>query len=123
MRGRRWPEGDCNERARKGIQHLGYFLLRFLGGGDLGGGDMMRIVHFVGFRDDRYWNAVKVFGPPHYIHPRWDACARRELDDGDLVVFADDAHEVRMRNFRKENPDFERLMEGFRKAEQSWPVE
>lgn len=48
-----------------------------------------RIVHFVGFKDDRYWNAVKTFGAPHYIHPRWDACARREMDDGDLVVFAD----------------------------------
>jgi hypothetical protein len=53
----------------------------------------MRVVHFVGFKDDRYWSAVKAFGPPHYIHRGWDLRARRELDDGDLVVFADGPHD------------------------------
>lgn len=47
-----------------------------------------RIVHFVGFSDDRYWNAVKVFGPPHIIHPGWDLRAQRDIADGDIVVFA-----------------------------------
>jgi hypothetical protein len=50
---------------------------------------MTRVVHFVGFRDDRYWNAVRVFGRPHYIHRGWDLRARREIADGDLIVFAD----------------------------------
>lgn len=49
----------------------------------------MKVVHFVGFKDDRYWNAVKVFGPPHYIHPGWDMRARREIAPDDLVIFAD----------------------------------
>jgi hypothetical protein len=49
-----------------------------------------RVVHFVGFRDDRFWNAVKVFGRPHFIHRGWDLRARREIDlENDLVVFAD----------------------------------
>ena len=54
---------------------------------------MTRIVHFVGFRDDRYWSAVKVFGPPHYIHRGWDLRARRELAEDDVVVFADGPHD------------------------------
>lgn len=66
---------------------------------------MTRIVHFVGFRDDRYWNAVKAFGPPHYIHRGWDLRAQRELDDGDLVVFAEGAHdqEPRVRSYNDLN--------------------
>ena len=46
------------------------------------------VTHFIGFKDDRYWNAVKVFGPPHYIHPGWDLRALREIAPDDLVVFA-----------------------------------
>lgn len=46
-------------------------------------------VHFVGFRDDRYWNAARVFGLPDFIHPGWDTRARREIAvDLDTVVFA-----------------------------------
>ncbi|TDR94190.1 hypothetical protein [Enterovirga rhinocerotis] len=48
----------------------------------------MRCVHFVGFRDDRFWAAVRVFGRPHMIHHRWDARAKREIGDDDVVVFA-----------------------------------
>ena len=44
--------------------------------------------HFVGFRDDRYWNAVRAFGLPDFIHRKWDLRARREIIDGDIVVFA-----------------------------------
>ncbi len=46
------------------------------------------ITHFVGFRDDRYWNAVRVFGRPHFIHRRWDLRAQRDIHPNDLVVFA-----------------------------------
>lgn len=44
--------------------------------------------HFVGFRDDRYWSAVKVWGLPDFIHRGWDMRARREIAEGDTVVFA-----------------------------------
>lgn len=47
------------------------------------------IVHFVGFRDERWWNAVKVFGRPDFIHRYWDARAVCEVMEGDVVVFAD----------------------------------
>lgn len=59
------------------------------------------IVHFVGFRDDRYWNAVKVFGPPHFIHPGWDLRAQRGIGDNDLVIFANGEYDQvpRVRSF------------------------
>lgn len=50
---------------------------------------MTACVHFVGFRDDRYWSAVKVFGLPDFIHRGWDKRAQREIADGDVVLFAD----------------------------------
>ncbi len=53
----------------------------------------MRIVHFVGFRDDRYNAARKIWGEPHYIHPGWDLRAAREIAEDDLVVFACGEHD------------------------------
>ena len=47
-----------------------------------------RLVHFVGFRDDRYWNAVRVFGPPDMIHRNWDVYAANDVAPGDIVVHA-----------------------------------
>jgi hypothetical protein len=54
---------------------------------------MKRCVHFVGFYGEEYWSAVKAFGPPHFIHRGWDLRARREIADGDLVVFARGPHD------------------------------
>ena len=48
-----------------------------------------RCVHYVGFRDDRYLNAYRVFGGPAFIHRWWDKRAAREIADEDVVVFAD----------------------------------
>ncbi|MEO1490136.1 MAG: hypothetical protein AAFR88_11990 [Pseudomonadota bacterium] len=48
----------------------------------------MTAVHFVGFRDDRYWNAVRVWGRPSFIHYVWDRRAQRDVAPGDVVVFA-----------------------------------
>ena len=48
----------------------------------------MLCVHFVGFRDDRYWSAVRVWGLPDFIHRHWDRRAAREIARGDTVVFA-----------------------------------
>lgn len=46
-------------------------------------------VHFVGFRDDRFWNALAIFGPPDFIHRKWDHRAQREIAPGDVAVHAD----------------------------------
>jgi hypothetical protein len=49
---------------------------------------MKRHIHFVGFRDDRYWNAVKVWGLPDFYHRIWDVRAKQEAAPGDIVIFA-----------------------------------
>ena len=50
-------------------------------------------VHFIAFRefDQQYWNAVRVFGPPAFVHRVWDqrAAFGGEFDpDQDVRVFA-----------------------------------
>ncbi len=54
-------------------------------------------LHFVGFKDDRYSNAVKVFGQPDFIHRFYDARCVSEVMPGDRVVFAtgDESQPVR----------------------------
>jgi|GEM_PF-1098392 len=45
--------------------------------------------HFVGFRDPQRWaNAVLIWGEPDIVHHVWDNRARREIADGDVLVFA-----------------------------------
>lgn len=62
---------------------------------------MIRCVHFIGFRGEEYWSAVKVFGRPHFIHIGWDRRAAREIGDADVVVFANGHGEAppRERNY------------------------
>ncbi|QWC56440.1 hypothetical protein F7D01_04435 [Erythrobacter sp. 3-20A1M] len=62
----------------------------------------VRLVHFVGFRDDRYWNAVRVFGPPDMIHPVWDMYAANDVAPGDTVVFATGEADRAPRSFSSE---------------------
>ena len=39
-------------------------------------------LHFVGFRGEEYWNAVKAFGLPDFVHRGWDrASATRDISD------------------------------------------
>ena len=45
-------------------------------------------VHFVGFRGEEYWSAVKVWGRPGMVHRVWDRRARRDIGPGDVIVFA-----------------------------------
>lgn len=45
-------------------------------------------IHFVGFRGDEYWSAVKVWGKPDFFHRGWDSRAAREIHETDTVVFA-----------------------------------
>ena len=46
------------------------------------------IVHFVGFRGDEYWSAVRIWGRPTFIHRRWDRRAQRDIGPGEIVIFA-----------------------------------
>ena len=50
---------------------------------------MNNAVHFVGFKDNRYNTAVKVFGTPDFIHRLWDRRAVNEVTENDIVIFAD----------------------------------
>ena len=46
------------------------------------------MLHFVGFKGDAYWSAVKIWGMPYYIH-RWnDKRLWTEVAKGDTVIFA-----------------------------------
>lgn len=45
-------------------------------------------LHFIGFKDERYYNAVRVFGRPDFIHRHWDVRAKHEIVQGDVAVFA-----------------------------------
>jgi hypothetical protein len=45
-------------------------------------------LHFVGFRDDRYWNAVRVWGKPDFVHITFDRYATHDMLPADTVVFA-----------------------------------
>ena len=44
-------------------------------------------VHFVGFRGDEYWSAVKVFGKPDFVHLINDRRMRGDFAEGDVVIF------------------------------------
>lgn len=50
---------------------------------------MNNAIHFVGFKDNRYHTAVKVFGTPDFIHRIWDKRAADEVMENDVVIFAD----------------------------------
>lgn len=49
---------------------------------------MTSTVHYVGFRDDAYLRAFRVFGGPAFIHRWWDRRAQRDIGEDDVVVFA-----------------------------------
>jgi len=71
---------------------------------------MTPCVHFVGFRGEEYWSAVRVWGRPDFIHMGWDRRALREIEEGDTVIFAKgterDAFPVNPRTGREMNfPD------------------
>lgn len=66
---------------------------------------MKNCLHFVGFKDDRFLNAVRVFGQPDFIHRGWDLRAAREIAPDDTVVFAKGSfdQEPRKRSFNDLN--------------------
>jgi hypothetical protein len=62
---------------------------------------MTSVIHFVGFPDlgHRFHNAVRIFGTPAYLHRFWDQRAKREIADGDVIVFADGDEHQPVRKF------------------------
>jgi len=54
------------------------------------------MIHFVWFRGDEYLSAVRVWGQPDFVHMGWDSRARREIADGDTVVFAKGEYDQRL---------------------------
>lgn len=57
------------------------------------------MVHFVGFRDDRYWNAVRTWGRPDFVHITFDRYAAQDMAPCDTVVFAKDDWTQEPRSF------------------------
>jgi hypothetical protein len=45
-------------------------------------------VHFVGFRGEEFWSAVKVWGRPDFIHKWHDQRMRGDVCEHDTLVFA-----------------------------------
>lgn len=60
---------------------------------------MQNALHFVGFKDERVWSAIAVFGKPDFWHRVWDARAVAEVVSGDMVVFADKDETQPVREF------------------------
>jgi hypothetical protein len=54
---------------------------------------MSRAVHYVGFKDDRFIFARRVFGGPVVIHRWFDRRSFREIGADDLVLFATGPHD------------------------------
>ena len=44
-------------------------------------------LHFVGFNDNAYHRAAKIFGYPAHVHRLWDKRAKDDVAPGDKVVF------------------------------------
>lgn len=66
---------------------------------------MTPAVHYVGFRDDRYWNAFRIFGGPRIIHRWWDRRAVREIAPDDIVIFANGDWQQELNKFN--SPDLD----------------
>lgn len=45
-------------------------------------------LHFVGFKGDEYWSALRVWGEPDFVHATWDTRAKLEAAPQDVVVHA-----------------------------------
>jgi hypothetical protein len=53
--------------------------------------DYKPAVHFVRFTklyDQTWYNAVRIWGQPDFVHRGWDSRAQREIAEGDTIVFA-----------------------------------
>jgi hypothetical protein len=46
------------------------------------------MLHFIGFRGDEYYRAIRVFGQPDFVHKFFDGRVREEADVNDTFIFA-----------------------------------
>ena len=83
--------------------------------------EIVPLVHFVGFRDDRYWNAVRVFGPPDVVHRNWDPYAAGDVAPCDTVVHATGEWSRAPRSFSMEAERNRRARRGTRQADDRLP--
>lgn len=51
-------------------------------------------LHFVGFRGEEYWSAVRIWGKPHYTHPQADFRMIGDMGPQDVVIFGPKAFNV-----------------------------
>lgn len=56
-------------------------------------------LHFVGFKDDRMWSAIRVFGKPDFWHRIYDQRAVVEIFEDDKVLFANGDETQPVREF------------------------
>lgn len=60
---------------------------------------MTKHVHFIGFRGEEYWSAVKVFGPPDFVHMTHDNRMYGDVGEYDVLVFGPKAHPDRISDY------------------------
>ena len=48
----------------------------------------MSHVHFIGFRGEEYWSAVRVWGHPDFVHRWHDHRMSGDVAEDDVLVFA-----------------------------------
>jgi hypothetical protein len=48
---------------------------------------MQRHIHFIGFRGEEFWSAVKVWGQPDFVHMIHDARMYGDVGPDDTLVF------------------------------------
>lgn len=53
---------------------------------------MRPATHFVGFKGEEYTRALRVW-KPDFIHPKNDPRSRREIAEGDTIVYANGSEE------------------------------
>lgn len=54
----------------------------------------MRHIHFVGFRGEEFWSAVKVFGYPDFIHLIHDNRMYGDVGEHDIIIFGPKGHQT-----------------------------
>jgi len=54
----------------------------------------MPALHFIGFRGEEYWSAVRVWGKPDYVWPKATWSVLGEISGEDTIIFAKHAYDV-----------------------------
>lgn len=62
-------------------------------------GGSIRVIHFIGIRDDQYRRAVLIWGVPDFYHHWHDRRVYGDVGDGDVLVFGDKADPEYVKEF------------------------